>query len=266
MARGKDKERVDLGGLFEKALKDMKENRGRVNDMDDNGNHGDNMVQNLQIIANILSGRGKPADLFKIAGEELMKRGAGGTSRYYAEGFEEASQQFEDREELATDDVMPLLESILGSIPNAGHPPAEQKPKAPVDPTQALLEGLMGVLGGAGAIQQQQAPPAQAMGGGSILEELVGMAMGGGQRRQQAAIDADGDGIDTADLARLLIPAGIAYMQAKAAGLDNSAAAQKALIGAISGGTLNPFQAGSARSAAGGLIAQSILKSVFGQA
>ncbi len=260
----KNKERVDLGGLFEKALNDMQSNRDKVNEMDNNGNHGNNMVENLQIIASILGGRGKPADLFKDAGEELNKNGKGGTSKYYAEGFEEAAQKFEGREELAEDDVMPLLEAILGSIPQSGHPPPEQKPKAPVDPTQALLEGLMGVLGGAGA-QRQQAPVPQQTSGGSILEELVGMAMGGRQQQRPAmGLDADGDGVDANDLMRLLIPAGMAYMQAKAAGADNATATQKALIGALNGGTLNPLQAGSARSAAGGLIAKSILKSVFG--
>jgi hypothetical protein len=53
-------------------------------------------------------------------------------------------------------------------------------------------------------------------------------------------------------------------MQAKQTGAGDAEAAQQALMSALSSGRLNPSQAGSPRTAAGGLLAQSLLKAVLG--
>jgi hypothetical protein len=56
----------------------------------------------------------------------------------------------------------------------------------------------------------------------------------------------------------------MAFMQARQAGADPKAAAGQALIRTLLGGQTNPLQAQSPRAAAGGLVAQSILKALTG--
>ena len=87
----------------------------------------------------------------------------------------------------------------------------------------------------------------------SVLQDLLGMA------GQQPA-GAQPAGGDAGDLVEKLLPAGLAFLQAKQQGADTASAAQQALMSALLSGTVNPAQAATPRAAAGGLIAQSILK------
>ena len=49
-------------------------------------------------------------------------------------------------------------------------------------------------------------------------------------------------------------------------GADSGAAGLQGLIGALMGGRVDPLQTGSPRAAAGGLMAQTLLKALMGQA
>ena len=65
------------------------------------------------------------------------------------------------------------------------------------------------------------------------------------------------------DLVSKLAPAAMEFMRAKASGSDTKSAAMQAAMRAMTGG--NPLQASTPGGASGGLIAQSIMKSLMGQ-
>jgi hypothetical protein len=218
---------VDLGGLFNVALQALTANRQAINDLDGyNGNHGDNMVQNLNLIVDALGARGSkpPAEALRYAGRVLDKKGRGGTSKYYVKGLQEAAGQFKGKKNLESGDVVSLVQTLLGAIPS-------------------------------------EAAPAKAQAGGSVLQQVLGMAAG---RQQQPAQQAD-DGLDLGDVLETLVPAGLAFLQARQSGQDTGAAVTQALSGVLLGGRVNPLQAGTPRAAAGELVAQSILKALTGR-
>jgi hypothetical protein len=114
----------DLGRLFAAALQAMEENQQAVNDLDGyNGNHGDNMVQNLRTITAALAERkgAPPSEALRYASHELQTRGKGGTSSYYVRGLDHAAERLEGRSELNRGDVMTLVQSLLGAVPSQGH-------------------------------------------------------------------------------------------------------------------------------------------------
>jgi hypothetical protein len=254
---------LDLSDLFGAALQAVTAHRQEINDLDGyNGNHGDNMVENVRMIVDALKERSTqmPSEALGYAGERLRSEGRGGTSQYYAKGLSEAAEQLQDRPSLEPGDVMSVVQSILGAIPSQGHP---QQPQA----GGTVLEQMLGMGGGqpgqaGGSVLEQvlgmgggQAPQA----GGGVLEQVLGMA--GGQPPQAEPQD-DGLGMD--DVLSALLPAGLAFLQARQSGADTASAAAQALTGALMGGQANPLQAGTPRAAAGGLIAQSILRALVG--
>ena len=86
---------LDLGTLFGAALQNVDTNRQQINALDGvNGNHGDNMVHNLQVITQAMQAQGKqaPAEQLRHAAAELQSNGKGGTSQYYAQGLNEAAK------------------------------------------------------------------------------------------------------------------------------------------------------------------------------
>jgi len=236
---------LDLGDLFGAALQAVTAHRQEINDLDGyNGNHGDNMVENVRMIVDALKERSTqtPSEALGYAGERLRSEGRGGTSQYYAKGLSEAAEQLQGRPDLEPGDVMSVVQSILSAIPSQGHP---QQPQA----GDSVLEQMLGMGGG----QPDQA-------GGGILEQVLGMA--GGQPPQAEPQD---DGLDVDDVLSALLPAGLAFLQARQSGADTASAAAQALMGALMGGQASPLQAGTPRAAAGGLIAQSILQALMGR-
>jgi hypothetical protein len=235
---------LDLSDLFGAALQAVTAHRQEINDLDGyNGNHGDNMVENVRMIVDALKERSTqtPSEALGYAGERLRSEGRGGTSQYYAKGLSQAAEQLQGRPGLEPGDVMSVVQSILGAIPSQGHP---QQPQA----GGTVLEQMLGMGGG---------QPPQA--GGSVLEQVLGMA--GGQPPQAEPQD---NGLDVDDVLSALLPAGLAFLQARQSGADTASAAAQALMGALTGGQANPLQAGTPRAAAGGLIAQSILRALVG--
>ena len=213
----------DLSNLFGAALEAMTANRQEINALDGyNGNHGDNMVENLRLITESLQEKSSqtPAEALGYASQRLQSHGYGGTSQYYARGLGQAAEQFQGRPSLDGNDVMSLLQVLLGAIPSEGHQPQPQA-------------------------------------GGSVLEQVLGMASG--QPPQAGPQDS---GLDMDDVLNVLLPAGLAFLQAKQSGADTASAASLALMSALMGGQTNPLQAGTPRTAAGGLMAQSILQAL----
>jgi hypothetical protein len=217
---------LDLSSLFGAALQAMTDNRQEINALDGyNGNHGDNMVENLRMITETLAAQKSqpPADALRQASQRLQSQGRGGTSQYYAQGLNQAAEQLQGRSTLETDDVMSLVQSLLGAIPSEGHP------------------------------QQIEAS-------GSVLEQVLGLA---GAQPQPARQEDDTP--DVGDILTTLLPAGLAFLQAKQSGADTLSAAGQALTGALMGGQVNPLQTNTPRGAAGSLVAQSILQALAGR-
>ena len=216
---------IDLSSLFSAALKAMKTNQQEINELDGyNGNHGDNMTDNMRIITEALQAKRSqpPSDALEYARQMLETQGKGGTSKYYAQGLSEAADQFQGRSQLNASDIIPLLTSILGAVPGSG------------DPQQTGLET-------------------------SVLQQIMGLT-----NQQQAQARSSSNTPNVSRLLDALLPAGTAFLQAKASGADNASAAQNAMMRALTAGTVNPLQTGKPRSAAAGLVAQTILKALAG--
>jgi len=223
---------IDLSELFGAALQAVSAHRQEINNLDGyNGNHGDNMVENVRTIIDALQEKSAqpPAEALGYASERLRSEGRGGTSQYYARGLGQAADQLQGRSALESSDVVSIVQSILGAIPTER---AQQQPQA----------------------------------GGSVLEQIMGLAGGQAPQPQAGSAAPQDDGLDLGDVVSALLPAGLAFLQAKQSGADTAQAASQALIGALLGrGHMNPLQAGTSRTAAGSLIAQSILQALAGK-
>ena len=253
---------IDLSELFGAALQAVSAHRQEINDLDGyNGNHGDNMVENVRTIIDALQEKSAqpPAEALGYASERLQSKGRGGTSQYYARGLGQAADQLQGRSALESSDVVSIVQSILGAIPTEG---VQQQPQA----GGSVLEQIMGLVGGQ-AMQPQAGPAApQPQAGGSILEQIMGLAGGQAPQPQAGSAAPQDDGLDLGDVVSALLPAGLAFLQAKQSGADTAQAASQALIGALLGrGHMNPLQAGTSRTAAGSLIAQSIFQALAGK-
>lgn len=116
---------IDLASLFDKALQAVAEQREEINALDGfNGNHGDNMVSNMRIVADAVNAHSAdaPSVALRYAGQRLSEAGEGGTSPYYAQGLLQAAEKFEGQQQLVRADGMTLLETLLGAIPAQGTP------------------------------------------------------------------------------------------------------------------------------------------------
>ncbi|MGQ0604186.1 MAG: hypothetical protein ACT4QE_21090 [Anaerolineales bacterium] len=289
-------EKLNLGSMFNAALQNVNSNRAEINALDGaNGNHGDNMVHNLQVVTQAMQGqKGAPSKQLRAAAEQLQTNGKGSTGQCYAQGLAQAADQFQGKRALNQNDIGALLQSVMGNVPVK--PSANMKPRPEDDPLTSLLGGMMGsgapqsamggsgdplasllgaALGGGGAPQQQmpassgdplaallgaamgqsQPPPPQS--GVNVLNALMGMSQMGAQ---SSAEQQQTGGLDLGDL----LTAGMAFMQAKQQGADNMQAGMQALMTGLAGGQVNPLQAGSPQAAAGGLIAQSLLQAALG--
>jgi hypothetical protein len=215
---------VDLAGLFTVAQQAVAAHQQEINDLDGyNGNHGDNMTQNMQLIVDALQQRRDqpPAAALEYASQQLQSQGRGGTSQYYAQGLNQAAAQLQGRSSLTQGDALSMVQSLLGAIPSQGHP------------------------------QQPQA-------GSSVLDQVLGMSQT--QSAQQGQ-----QGAALGGLLRSLVPVALAFLRAQQSGTDAPPSAGQALMGALTGSQqVNPLQSGTPRAAAGGLIAQSLLKALMG--
>ncbi|MGC9393909.1 MAG: hypothetical protein ACP5J4_03550 [Anaerolineae bacterium] len=275
--------KIDLASLFDRALQAVAEQREEINALDGfNGNHGDNMVSNMRLVADTIHAHSTdaPAEALRYAGQRLGETGQGGTSQYYAQGLLQAAEKFEGQPQLVRADGMTLLETLLGAIPAESAPSAQQsapsvfdmvlgmagtqQPQAQAQPQpQSQLGGVMDLLGGLMGEQQQpqvQAQQPQDQLGGVM--DLLGGLMGTSQQApaQQAPQAQQDAGFDLDDVLGRLLPAGLAYMQAQQSGAD-PATKRLAFIRALLGA--QPRQAHTPRQAAGTVVAQSILQALM---
>jgi hypothetical protein len=271
---------LDLSNLFGAALQTMTAQQQEINALDGyNGNHGDNMVENLRMITEALDAKRSqpPTEALRFASQQLQAKGHGGTSQYYARGLNDAAEQLQGRSSMGQPEVMSLVQSLLGAIPSQGHPQQMQGGGSVLDQVLGMATGqqsqaggdMLGQVLGMATGQQSQtggdllgqvlgmAGGQQPQTGGDLLGQVLGMA--GGQQPQAGGQD---DELDMGDVVSTLLPAGLAFLQAKQSGADTASALGQALTGALMGGQVNPLQAGTPRAAAGGLVAQSILQAL----
>jgi len=218
----------DLADLFNAALQAVAAHRQELNILDGvNGNHGDNMVDNVHLIVEVLQAQRSrpPAEALRYASQRLQSDGRGGTSQYYAGGLGQAAEQLQGHATLDANDVMLLAQSLLSAIPSQGYQP----------PSQA----------GGSVLEQFLRPPAA-----PPMQGMPDVPMSRCTHRPSSALISP----------ITLMPAGLAFLQAQQAGADSASAAGQALTGILLGGHVDPLQSGNSRTAAAGLIVKSMLQ------
>jgi hypothetical protein len=212
---------ADLGNLFGAALNTVRSNRQQVNALDSyNQNHGDNMVSNLELITNALRGQASQPPATAL---ELAAQ------RLREQGRGTTSQYYATGLTRAASDVRG--KSALNKRD-----------------VSKLTHTLLGSVPARGGYAAQTAP---AQGSTSVLDSLLGLASGTTANRTRAvSTGTNGLGLDD------LMMAGARFLQAKQAGANNVSALAQAAVGTLAG---NQQPAYTPQSAAGGLIAQSVL-------
>lgn len=112
---------LNLADLFESVVGQLQQDREHLNELDrfgGNANHGDNMVNNFGLIAEALRGaRGQDAGAqLRKAAETLERQGRGSSAGLYAEGLREAGQRLAGQQSIGMDDLVPLLQGLLGGV------------------------------------------------------------------------------------------------------------------------------------------------------
>jgi hypothetical protein len=220
---------TDLSALFNVAAQALAANQSSLNQADtENQNHGDNMVQAFNMIAQSMAKqRGRtPSTQLQHASQVLAQNAQSGSGQVYAQGLAQAAQQLRGQKAVTPDNAMLLIQSLLGG----GQPAASQLG------TDELLGTLMG--------GQQSAPQM----GGDLLGSLLG-----GQQAQSSGAGLS-DGIDVGDL----LNAGMAFMNAKQQGQDNLQAALSALMSA------GPMAQKPHRQQSGQVVANALLQAIAG--
>ena len=179
------KSEINLGSLFGAALEALTANRQEINGLDGyNGNHGDNMVENLQILTEALRAKSSrpPAEALQYARQKLQSNGRGGSSRYYISGLDQAASELKNRSALEKSDIITLVLSLLGALPSQGYPKRVRSSD-------------------------------------SVLEQVMRLS----QKGQLGAGSKD-KGLDVGDVLNTVLPAALTFLQAKQSGGDASSA------------------------------------------
>ncbi len=132
----------DLTKLFGAALTAVSTNQQALNKLDGyNGNHGDNMAKNLQLVVQALQSQVSkpPAAALQQAAKALQTRGAGGSGRDYAAGLRQAASEVRGRQSLDGQDVVALLQTVMAAVPAQGSATGSGQQAAP-----NVLDTLLG--------------------------------------------------------------------------------------------------------------------------
>jgi hypothetical protein len=108
---------TDLSALFNVAAQALAANQASLNQADtENQNHGDNMVQAFNMIAQAMaSERGAPPSTqLEHASQYLSQNAQSGSGQIYAQGLAQAAQQFQGQSAVTPDNAMMLVQSLLG--------------------------------------------------------------------------------------------------------------------------------------------------------
>jgi len=152
----------DLAKLFGVAMNAVSSNSAQLNSMDKKNHpkHGDHVANNLGIIKSAMESQQSqnPSDALRVAAQRVSEQGQGSTAPQYAQGLQQAADQFQGQQSLSNEDMGLLLHNMLGA--SAGSQTA---------PQQSGTQGTLGMLSG----QTQQTAP----GANGLMSKLAPAAM-----------------------------------------------------------------------------------------
>jgi len=199
-------ENFDLSTVFKAVTEALKENQSALDAADEyNGNHGTHMVENFNLIQRAVDSKSdRPAsDQLAFASKQLRASTTSGSARLYAEGLEEAAEQFRGKE-FTQKSAGTLINALMGSKPSAeggsgdflstllgGLTGGSQSTPQPQQPAPEQPDDLVGSL--LGNIPQQTTNQPQSQAGGDLLSTLLG-GLGGSQPQQQPQQSQSGGG------------------------------------------------------------------------
>ncbi|MFC2065323.1 hypothetical protein ACFLXB_09545 [Chloroflexota bacterium] len=185
---------VDLAKLFGAVANNLTAQKDALNQEDTyNHDHGDNMVQTFSTIAKVVADlKGKDQATQLASASKELRKSKSGSAKLYAEGLNQASQQFKGQS-ITPDSAGLLLQALMGAQ-NQPAPTSQPKPQG-----GGLLASLLGAFTGS----KPSSPPVQ----------------------NQSQAD---DGLDIGDL----LNAGMAFMDSKQKGGSTAEAAISALLSA----------------------------------
>lgn len=109
---------VNLADLFGSIASQLQNDRQQINAVDGNGNHGDNIAQNFDLVAHTLR-RAPNQDAstqLRTAANVLQQQGKGSSADLYAGGLLEAAQRLQGKDGIGLDDILPFLQGLLGGV------------------------------------------------------------------------------------------------------------------------------------------------------
>ncbi len=185
------KSKMDLVHVFQAVSKTMVQNQSSLNQADTyNHDHGDNMVQIFNLATNAMKAKedATPSEQLAYAGKQINSQLQSGSAQLYADGFLRASEQFKGQQNLTADNLMPLIQALLGSNqatqPAQPAQPVQQTPQQTADPLAALLGTLGQSMGG----QPQQSQAAGGLDAGDLI--AAGMAFLQSQQRGDSTMES----------------------------------------------------------------------------
>ncbi len=206
-------ENFDLSTVFKAVTEALKENQSALDAADEyNGDHGTHMVETFNLIQQAVASKSdRPAsDQLAFASKQLRASTTSGSAKLYAEGLQEAAEQFKGKE-FTQKSAGTLINALMGSKPSAeggsgdflstllggltGGSQSTPQPQAQ-QPAPQQPDDLVGSL--LGNIPQQTSNQPQSQAGGDLLSTLLG-GLGGSQaqQQQQPPQEADGDLLST---------------------------------------------------------------------
>ena len=228
---------VDLAQLFGAVAGSLADNKDQLNQADTyNNDHGDNMVQTFSTIARaVAKTKSKSQSSQMAAAAKELQKSKSSSAKLYAEGLQQAAQQFKGKS-ITPGNAGMLLQSLFGTQTQAA--PASQ----PASQGSDLLGSLLGAFVSNNDTSASSQAPSQ---GDDLLGSLLG-AMGSSTQSQNQA----DDGFDLGDL----LNAGMSFMNAKQQGSSTAQAAINALLSA------SPLGQSQHRTQSGTLVANTIMQ------
>lgn len=201
---------TSLLNVFQTVAKTLETHREELNLTDTfNHDHGDNMVQVFNIVAQAIGEKknSDPAIQLAYASQALNKQKSG-SAQAYAKGFQRASRALKGQKHITTENALKLIQSLMG----AGSAPAPQ-------PAQSGTEDLLGSLlaGDNNSTGRNNSLAGDLL--GSILGNAGNAGAGprGGESTANPAVSE-------------LINAGLTFMNSKSQGRSNVQALVNALV------------------------------------
>jgi len=236
---------ADLGKAFGSVARVMKENRASLNSADEfNHNHGDNMVDTFQTIAQAMKEKkgSPPSEQLAFAGQKLGQTAQSGSAKLYSEGLAQAAERVKGQSAITPESAMMLVQALMGGQASASTGAAAQG--------QGGMGDLLGALLGGGQTAQ---PAAQ---GQPDMTDLLGSLLGGQtqqtQHTTQASAQQGSAGIDL----NTLLAAGSAFFKARQEG----AAPLESIVQAVMAGS--QMHSSTHREQSGQMVAGTLLNAL----